>query len=153
MLNWLEFLRSGLSRKRSSDPIDGQKPQLSTKKNLENLRPFFLRHWRAGAAGLGLVLFGSLLSFPQPLINRFVIDDVILAKRLDLLPLAIILLVSVKLLSMGAEFLQQYYFTRFEQKVMLDMQQTLLDHTLRLPKAFFDDNAVGYLVSRLVSNF
>jgi len=53
---------------------------------------------------------------------------------------------------MGAGIVQQYYFTRFEQDVMLDLQKNLLDHALHLPKAFFDDKETGYLISRLSSD-
>ncbi len=101
---------------------------------------------------MGLVLFTSLLSFPQPLVYRFLVDDVMLARRLDLLPLAILLMGGIKILSMVAGPLQQYYFTRFEQAVMLDLQHNVLDHALSLPKSFFDDKTVGYLLSRISSD-
>jgi len=48
-----------------------------------------------------------------------------------------------------ANLFQRYYFARFEQEVTLDIQRNLLDHTLRLPKSFFDDSQTGYLMSRL----
>ena len=53
--------------------------------NLKNLQPFVARHWRKGVLGAFLILFNSLLGFPQPLINRFLIDDVILGRQLNLL--------------------------------------------------------------------
>ena len=149
---WFNFLKAGLGRQVQRDKLAGDAAAQGTRANLENLKPFLLRHWRKGLLGAGLILFSSLLAFPAPLINRFLVDDVMLAKRLDLLPLAILLVGGVKLLTMGAGALQQYYFTRFEQAVVLDLQQNLLDHTLRLPKTFFDDKEVGYLISRLSSD-
>jgi subfamily B ATP-binding cassette protein MsbA len=149
---WFNFLKAGLSRKVQRDKLAGDLAGQGTRADLQNLRPFLLRHWRKGVLGAALILFSSLLAFPAPLINRFLVDDVMLAKRLDLLPLAVLLIGGVKLLSMGANALQQYYFTRFEQAVVLDLQQNLLEHTLRLPKAFFDDKEVGYLISRLSSD-
>ena len=53
---------------------------------------------------------------------------------------------------MLASALQRYTFTHFEQRVLLDIQQALLERTLRLPKAFFDDKETGYLMSRLLSD-
>ncbi|MFZ5882123.1 MAG: ABC transporter ATP-binding protein [Chloroflexota bacterium] len=152
MPSWFNYLRQGLSRTNSKDRIGGEKSNTNTPANLEYLRPYFLRHWRKGVIGAGLILFTSLLAFPQPLINRFLIDDVMLARRMDLLPLAILLIGGVKVLAMGAGALQQYFFTRFEQAVMRDLQHTLLDHALSLPKSFFDDKEVGYLISRLSSD-
>jgi ABC-type multidrug transport system fused ATPase/permease subunit len=111
-----------------------------------------MRHWRKGVWGAVLVLFVSLLVFPQPLLSRYLVDNVILARRLDLLPLILILMGAVKLFSMGAGVMQQYYFTRFEQDMTRDLQQNLLDHALSLPKSFFDEKEVGYLISRLSSD-
>jgi len=152
MQNWFRYLKAGLAREIPTDKLSGKKREGKSRSDLRNLRPYFIRHWRKGVVGAGLILFVSLLAFPQPLINRFLIDDVMLARRLDLLPLAIIMLGGIKLVSMGAGAMQQYFFTRFEQAVMRDLQQNLLDHALRLPKSFFDDKEIGYLISRLASD-
>jgi ABC-type bacteriocin/lantibiotic exporter with double-glycine peptidase domain len=40
---------------------------------------------------------------------------------------------------------QSYYFARFEQEVLLDIQEDLIDRTLRLPKSFFDEKETGYI--------
>ena len=64
----------------------------STRANLKNLQPFLARHWRKGVLGAALILFGSLLVFPQPLITRYLIDHVILAKQLDRLLWVVLLL-------------------------------------------------------------
>lgn len=152
MLDWLDYLRKGFARKLPQDRLTGQQDQAGLQANLKNIRPFLLRHWRKGVLGAGLILFVSLLSFLQPLINRFLVDQVILGKRLDLLLLAVLLLGGAKLFEMGANALEQYAFARFEQDILVDLQQTLLEHTLRLPKAFFDEKEVGTLMSRLVSD-
>lgn len=102
--------------------------------------------------GAGLIIFTSLLGFPQPLIMRYVVDDVILNRQLGLLIGAILLLIGIFLAENLANLLQKYYFARFEQEVTLDIQKDLLDHTLSLPKSFFDDNQTGYLMSRLSSD-
>jgi ABC-type multidrug transport system fused ATPase/permease subunit len=149
---WFSFLKAGLARQVQRDKLAGDSSAQGTRADLENLQPFLKRHWRKGILGAILILFSSLLVFPAPLINRFLVDEVMLAKRLDLLPLAILMIGGVKLVSMGADTFQKFYFTRFEQAITLDIQQNLLDHTLRLPKAFFDNKEVGYLISRLSSD-
>ena len=84
---WIDYLRQGLSRTQTKDRVVNPQGETSTRANLENLRPFLRRHWRKGLLCVVLVLFSSLLAFPQPLITRYLIDNVILAKRLDkLLP-------------------------------------------------------------------
>lgn len=53
---------------------------------------------------------------------------------------------------MGTGLLQNRYFTRFEQEVLLNIQRGLLDRTLRFPKLFFDDKEIGYLMSCFTSD-
>ena len=150
--NWFDYLKAGLSRTIPHDKLKTEMDGANTRSRLRNLQPYLARHWRKGVMGASLIFFVSLLTFPQPLINRFLIDDVMLARRLDLLPVALILMGGIKLLSMGAGIAQQYYFTHFEQNILRDLQQNLLDHVLRLPKSFFDDKEVGYLISRVSSD-
>jgi ABC-type multidrug transport system fused ATPase/permease subunit len=122
------------------------------KANLKNLHPFVGRHWRKGGVGVLLILATSLLGFPQPLIMRYLVDDVILSRQLGLLAAAILLLAGILLAEKVASLLQQFYFARFEQEVTLDIHQDLFSHVLSFPKAFFDEEQTGYLMSRLSSD-
>ncbi len=149
MDSWFTYLKRGLSRKLPKDRITGQDGYSGLKANLKNLRPFVSRHWRKGLLGAGLITLTSLLGFPQPLIMRYVVDEVILSRQLGLLAGAILLLAGILLAEKLTGVLQEFYFTRFEQRVTLDIQHDLLDHTLRSPKSFFDDKQTGYLMSRL----
>ncbi len=150
--SWWTYLKSGLSRKLPEDRIGGQDCYVSIKTSLKNLRPFVGRHYRKGLLGVLLIMVTSLLGFPQPLIMRYLVDDVILGRQLGLLAVAIILLAGITLAEKLTSLLQKFYFARFEQEATLDIQQDLLNHVLRFPKAFFDENQTGYLMSRLSSD-
>ena len=150
--SWLNYLKQGLSRQLPKDRIAGQDSYAGLKANLKNLHPFFRRHWRKGLLGVLIIILTSLLAFPQPLITRFLIDDVILSRQLQLLAITILLLVGISLAEKLMGALEQFYFTRFEQRVTLDIQQDLIKRVLRFPKKFFDANQTGYLMSRLSSD-
>ena len=90
--------------------------------------------------GASLILAATLLSFPQPMITRYLIDDVILSHRLNLLAGTILVLIAVAGGQRIAVFLQDFFFTRFEQQVLLDIQESLLKRVLRFPKSFFRSN-------------
>lgn len=150
--NWFACLKNGLVRTMPEDHLALHDGAGQGGWRLGNLRPFILRHWRMGLAGAGLILLAALLAFPQPLILRYIVDDVILARRIGLLVGAVILLALIAVAGKCAAMLQDFHFTRFEQQVMLDIQQELFDRTLRFPKAFFDENQTGYLMSRLSSD-
>lgn len=130
----------------------GQEGYSGIKANLKNLHPFVSRHWHKCVLGFFLIIFHSFFGFPQPLITRYIVDDVILGRQLGLLAGAILLLIGISLVERLVSLLQEFYFARFEQGVTLDIQHDLIDRTLRLPKSFFDENQTGYLMSRLSSD-
>jgi ABC-type multidrug transport system fused ATPase/permease subunit len=152
MAGWLETLKQALRRNLQPDQITNKIEKLTVKHAWSFLKPFMASHWRSGVMGTVLIIFASLLVFPAPLIQRFLIDDVILAKRLDLLPWAILLFIGIWVLTKGANLMQEYFIIQFQQGVLQDLQKALLDHTLRLPKSFFDQKEVGYLMSRISSD-
>ncbi|MDF1590737.1 MAG: ABC transporter ATP-binding protein [Desulfobacterales bacterium] len=146
---WLKYLKSGLSRPMPRDRIFGQSGYAGIRTSFGKLYHFLQRHWRKGALGVVLIIVSAGLSFPQPLITRYIIDDVIIGRRLDLLLCAVLLLAGIVLAAKLTSLLEQFYFVSFEQAVILDLQHKLFDHTLRLPQSFFDDQQTGYLMARL----
>ena len=149
MDSWFTCIKRGLSRKLPQDRIAGERGYGGFKVNLKNLRPHFRRHWRKGVVGVSLIMCVSILGFPQPLITRYIVDDVILGRRIGLLTGAMLLLIGILLAEKLLKLLEEFYFARFEQRIVLDIQRDLIAHTLRLPKSFFDDNQTGYLMSRI----
>jgi subfamily B ATP-binding cassette protein MsbA len=152
MKPWFAYLQGALSRRLPDDKLAAGPKKDRLRANLKNLLPFAKGHWRKGALGSLLILLTSLLAFPGPLITRYLIDKVILGKQLSLLLGVILLLAGIKAAGVLFGILQQYFFTRFEQEVLFDIQQALFDRTLRLPKSFFDSKETGYLMSRLLGD-
>lgn len=148
---WLNLLRSGLGRRLPEDPVSGILSG-TRKVNWALLAPYFNRHWKKGMIGALAILVTTALGFVTPLLTRFLVDDVILAKRLEWLVWAVLGFAVVKGLSSLGSMLEQYLFGHLQTDVSVDLQRNLLDHTLKLPKAFFDDKEVGYLMSRIVSD-
>ena len=152
MSNWFKYYQNGMSEGSVTDRIDQSEAPETARQTLKRILPFMRSHWRVGLIGASLILVSTLLVFPQPLVYRFLVDDVIIDARLDLLSLAIILFVGIKVASLGVEMIQTYYLNSFEQSVIMDVQAALFDHLLVLPKAFFDKKEVGYLISRISSD-
>ena len=149
---WFTYLKSGLSRRLAEDRLAGQGRPVGLRSGLGNLRPFVGRHWRGGVVGIALVVVASLLAFPQPLIMRYLVDHVILGRQLHLLVVSLLLVVVVAAAERLTRFVEEFYFSRFEQGVILDIQEDVLARALRLPKVFFDENQTGYLMARLSSD-
>ena len=73
----------------------------------------------------------------------------ILGRQLNLLAGAVILLGGLIGLSRLSGLAVDFYFTRLEQEILVDIQHDLLDRALHFPKSFFDDKQTGYLMARL----
>lgn len=152
MISWLTYLKQGLSRQLPQDRIARRDGHLGLRDGLKNLWPFIVRHWRKGVLAACLIIFTTLLSFPQPLIMRYLVDDVILSSKLGLLAGAILLMAGILLAERLSKLFELFYSTRFEQEVVVDIQHGLFDRVLRFPMSFFDKNQTGYLMSRLSSD-
>jgi ABC-type multidrug transport system fused ATPase/permease subunit len=152
MNGWFAYLKQGLSRELPTDRIASPEAYSSLRAGLKNVWPFLACHWRHGMLAACLIVLTTLLSFPQPLIMRYLVDDVILDQKLARLGGAVILLIGIFAVEMTAKLFQQFYCTRFEQEVMVDIQHGLFDRVLHFPKSFFDKNQTGYLMSRVSSD-
>ncbi len=152
MHSWLSYFKNALKRELPDDPVSGRDNKKNTRKNLQNLKPFIKKFWKKGVLGAVIIFIVAGLSFPMPLINRFLIDKVILGKQMKYLLLTVLILTGIKLLLKFLSAFQRFWFNRFEQEVSLDIQKTLIDHTLHFPKSFFDSKDTGYLMSRLMSD-
>jgi ABC-type multidrug transport system fused ATPase/permease subunit len=151
MTSWLDYLRHGLNRALPTDRLISQKTG-DLHQRLKNLQPYLTRHWAGLAVGVLLLLIVTLLSLPGPLIYAYLIDNVILAGQLDQLWWVVLLLGGLKAGGIAANALQQFYFARFEQNILLEIQGDLLERALRFPKAFFDEKETGYLMQRLTGD-
>lgn len=149
MKSWFAFLRNGLSRRQFVDSVSGISASPDLKSSFRSLYPFIAPKWKKGALGALFVLASSLLALPQPLIIRFLVDNVILSRQPELLAGAVVLLIVIVLAEKLSLLWQDFYFSRLEQEIILEVQKELLRRTLRFPKSFFDGQETGYLTSRL----
>lgn len=151
MQNWTGLLKSGLNRQMPKDPVSGTTSS-SRKVNFALIIPYLKKHWKRVVIGSCAILITALLAFPTPLLTRFLIDRVILEKHLEWLVWVVLGFALVVGLSTLAGILERYVFSSLQVDVSVDLQKNLLDHTLKLPKSFFDDKEVGYLMSRMQSD-
>ncbi|NQU16743.1 MAG: ABC transporter ATP-binding protein [Candidatus Saganbacteria bacterium] len=152
MKSWFSYLKEGFSRTLPVDKIGKEDTRKNALSKVKIIFPFVLKHWKLGILSVIIIVFSNLLSYPQPLINRFMIDNVLLARKLDLLFWVILLMGAIKIIGMITNVLQGFYFTRFEQAVTLDIQHDLFNRVMHFPKSFFDSKETGYLMSRLSSD-
>ncbi|MFH1729984.1 MAG: ABC transporter ATP-binding protein [Pseudomonadota bacterium] len=149
---WLKLLKQALKAELPEDSIPKGKSYGKLKESLAYIFPSVFKYWKLGAIAYTLLFINSMLAFPMPLISRYLIDDVIMKKQLVLLLPVLGLMASIMIITQTSSKLNMFYNTRFDQKVMLDLQTKLLQRILSLPKSFFDKIQQGYLMSRLTGD-
>ncbi len=119
------------------------------KSDLLFLLPYFKKHWGKFILGSALLLLISLLALPGPLLTKYLVDDVLVAKNLKVLNLIIIGLFLLLIFRFFFSLAMNYLFTILNQEILISLKRSLFSHVIRLPLSFFDERRSGYLVSRI----
>lgn len=85
-------------------------------------------------------------------LTKFVTDDVLMNKNMEMLKLCIAGLVVLIVLKGIFQFLQVYVMNSTGILVLRDMRRDLYDKIIRLPMPFFAESEIGMLMSRIVND-
>jgi ABC-type bacteriocin/lantibiotic exporter with double-glycine peptidase domain len=151
MKSWFLYLKNGLARTRSQDRFaaSATSTELTVGELCRRFIPFLVKFRNPFLFGMGLVFLTAAVSLPLPMIGRFLIDDVIMNRRLPLLVWTVLAMIGLAVAGRLLDLYQQYYFDRFNREVVLDIQSGLLDRVFHYSKTFFDRTRTGYLMNRL----
>jgi len=109
---------------------------------------------RRGLLGLGLmlILINRLAGLVLPGATKFLIDDVVQKRNLELLtPLALVCGAAV-LLQAVTSFTLTQVLSKTAQRLIADLRIKVQRHIGRLPVRYYDANKTGALVSRIMSD-
>lgn len=118
---------------------------------LRRLLGYCLRHRRQMIASVGGALLAMLAMTAIPLVERVIIDDVIVTPRRDLTPWAAALVVIAVLVFAGS-YLRRYHGGRLALDVQYDLRTELFGSVSRLDGARQDELDTGQLVGRATSD-
>ena len=116
------------------------------------LRKPVMKYWKLGTAAIVLILAAGIMAYPPPLIYRYLIDKVILAKNIEKLPLAAAILVIIGVVRHLINMFMSYISSLFNRNTLLYLREDLTQRVLSLPQSFFDRNSPGYIMSRMDSD-
>ncbi|KZO01828.1 ABC transporter ATP-binding protein [Pseudobacillus badius] len=93
-------------------------------------------------------LISTILTAVQPLMGKFLIDEVLIAKRF---PFSSVFAAGLLLMLTGfaVSLLTKFLYLRMSLRLMVDMRSAFYNHLLHLPFAFFIKNRTGDIVSRM----
>jgi subfamily B ATP-binding cassette protein MsbA len=112
---------------------------------VERVRPFMRLHF----GSYFFILLSSVLVLFDPLIVRYLIDDVIPQRRVGWLPLVAIAFVLTYTARLGADSLSGMMNFRAVQKMIFRSRLSLLRHLQRLSAEYHDNRPLGDTLHRL----
>ncbi|HLM98601.1 MAG TPA: ABC transporter ATP-binding protein [Bryobacteraceae bacterium] len=109
---------------------------------------------RRGVLALGFVLMiinrGSSLVLPYS--TRYLIDDVIGNKHIDLLLPLVLAVLSATAIQGATSFALTQLLSKAAQRLIAQLRSEVQAHIGRLPVSYYDANKTGMLVSRIMSD-
>jgi subfamily B ATP-binding cassette protein MsbA len=102
--------------------------------------------------GLFLIVINSLSSLVLPGASKYLIDDVIVNKDLEMLKWLLLAVVGAILLQAATSFLLTRILSVQAQHLISVLRARVQKQILRLPLRFFDNNKSGALVSRIMTD-
>ncbi len=94
----------------------------------------------------------SILSTLTPYLLKIIVDDYILLKNYDGMLALIMIMVGVLFLEVIFMYLFTFYANWLGQKVIKDLRVSIFQKIIKFKMSFFDNNAVGRLVTRTVND-
>jgi subfamily B ATP-binding cassette protein MsbA len=118
----------------------------------QDARALVHAHRRRLAFGLALLLVSRLAGLVLPAMSKFLIDEVIVAKRAELLlPLALAGGAATLVQAVTSFSLSQVLGVA-AQRAINDMRKEVQEHVARLPVRAFDATQTGVLISRIMTD-
>ena len=135
-----------------STAVEEKKKRVSAASAWRDARELIWTHRNRLGIGMVLMIINRLVGLVLPASSKYLIDDVVLKQRSDLLiPLA---------LAAGAATIVQA-FTSFSlaqvlgvaaQRAITEMRKRVQEHVARLPIRYFDSTQTGVLISRIMND-
>jgi subfamily B ATP-binding cassette protein MsbA len=105
--------------------------------------------WRL-LAGAALMLIGRALGFVMPASSKYIIDEVVINKRSELLVTIALVVAASTLAQTVISFLILQILNVAAERAAVEMQKGVQAHVGRLPVRYFDSMQTGKLVSRIM---
>ncbi|MBI3982585.1 MAG: ABC transporter ATP-binding protein [Gemmatimonadetes bacterium] len=127
--------------------------------NLKRLKSILPDVWaliwpRRYLLGLGflLIVVNRVAGMVLPTSSKFLIDDVIGGRRVDLLLPLVLIVGSATLLQAGTSFALTHLLSKAAQRLIAELREKVMHHVIHLSVSYFDQNKTGALVSRIMSD-
>lgn len=133
-------------------PASAPKPAPSLAKVWPLLRGLIAPRRHMLALGLLLMLVNRVTGLVLPASTKWLIDDVIGKRHVDLLLPLVGLVVAATIVQGATSFTLTQLLSKEAQRLIAEMRRRVQAHISRLPVSYYDSNRTGALVSRIMSD-
>src|SRR5688500_2332644 len=109
-------------------------------------------HRRRLAIGLSLMLISRVASLVLPASSKWLIDEVAIKGRAELLPTIALAVVAATIVQAITSFALSQILGVAAQRAITDMRKRVQARVMHLPVRYFDSTQTGILVSRIMSD-
>jgi subfamily B ATP-binding cassette protein MsbA len=135
---------------------DAKKPKVSQSERLRelwpDLREMILPRRKLLALGLVLMVINRISGLVLPYSTKYLIDDVIGKRRIDLLTPLVLTVLTATLIQGVTSFTLTQLLSKAAQRLIAELRQKVQQHIGRLQVAYYDSNKSGVLVSRIMTD-
>jgi subfamily B ATP-binding cassette protein MsbA len=129
-----------------------KKKRVSAASAWRDARELLIAHRYRLALGMFLMIINRLVGLILPASSKYLIDDVILKHRSELLiPLALAAGAATIVQALSSFALSQVLGVA-AQRAITEMRKSVQEHVARLPIRYFDSTQTGVLISRIMSD-
>ncbi len=136
----------------STNVTKPKKKKINPRDAWQDARELIWSHRYRLALGMLLMVVNRLVGLVLPASSKYLIDDVIINHRGDLLvPLALAVGVATLVQALSSFALTQLLGVA-AQRAITEMRKSVQEHVSRLPIRYFDSTQTGVLISRIMSD-
>ena len=119
---------------------------------IPKILPFAKKYKKRIIAMILMGLFSSLVDSCYPLFNQYALNHYVGEKTLDTLGLFIILYIGILIIQVTLNFISVFWVSKTELDLNRDLRNTSFNHLQELSFAYFNQNNVGYIHARVMSD-
>jgi len=119
---------------------------------LKKFLSYYKNHWKLFTATLGSAVLMSGLDLLYPMFIQQLIDEHFPARNLNMMVRISVILLVIYVLRFVFQYIVHYWGHVVGIRMETDMRSDLFTHLQKLSFKFFDNNKVGYLMSRVIND-
>jgi subfamily B ATP-binding cassette protein MsbA len=129
-----------------------KKKRINPSEAWRDARELIYAHRHRLALGMLLMIINRVLGLVLPASTKYLIDDVILKQRADLLITLALAVGGATLVQAFTSFALSQVLGVAAQRAITEMRKSVQQHIARLPIRYFDSTQTGILISRIMTD-